>query len=304
MNNGVYKIINTLTNDCYVGSCAHVKGFKLRWNNHINSLNKNNHHSIVLQRAWNKYGKENFVFEVIEECEAEKCIEREQYYLDSVSPAYNILKVAGSSLGRKLTTEQIQKLKDRSYNWMRGENNWNKSEKNKKLSRERFDSKYVRGFITKETYKKISNSLRGRKKTEEHKIKISKTLTKYAVPTVHQEKIKDVLVGDKNPMFNKTHTTENKLIMSNKSLEFWSSEDGKKQKIENSERAKCLGKSIRKDGENHPRYNPTIIHFINVKTGEDFSGTTLNFRKRYNASGEIYNLVNGKYKQYKGWKIK
>ena len=36
-----------------------------RWENHIDDLNNNNHHSKKLQNDWNKYGKDNFKFEII-----------------------------------------------------------------------------------------------------------------------------------------------------------------------------------------------------------------------------------------------
>ena len=60
--------------------------------------------------------------EILEYCAASKCIEREQYYLDLLTPEYNILKVAGSSLGRKhsyeakakmrvITSERLEQLK-------------------------------------------------------------------------------------------------------------------------------------------------------------------------------------------------
>lgn len=37
------------------------------------------------------------------------CLEREQYYIDSTNPEYNILK-AGSTLGYKHTEETIAKI--------------------------------------------------------------------------------------------------------------------------------------------------------------------------------------------------
>lgn len=48
--------------------------------------------------------------EIIEYCSSEKCLEREQYYLDFCLPEYNILKVAGSPKGRKHSAETIALL--------------------------------------------------------------------------------------------------------------------------------------------------------------------------------------------------
>jgi len=61
-----------------------------------------------------KNGYSNFSLEILEYCAASKCIEREQYYLDHLKPEYNILKVAGSSLGFKHS--DVTKEKIRAYN--------------------------------------------------------------------------------------------------------------------------------------------------------------------------------------------
>jgi group I intron endonuclease len=74
-----------------------------------------------ISRALLKYGYSNFKLEILEYCEPSNCLEREQYYLDSLNPEYNILKIAGSCLGhrwklsktrlgRKQTEETKQKI--------------------------------------------------------------------------------------------------------------------------------------------------------------------------------------------------
>lgn len=93
---GIYKIINKLNGDCYIGSSIKLKDRKTR---HFRDLKNGVHHSIVLQRAVDKYEIENFEFEIIEECSKEELLIKEQYYMDLLSPKYNICKVAGSSIG-------------------------------------------------------------------------------------------------------------------------------------------------------------------------------------------------------------
>lgn len=53
--------------------------------------------------------------EILEYCDKAKILEREQYYLDTLKPTYNICKVAGSSLGRVTNSSTRLKLK---YLWM------------------------------------------------------------------------------------------------------------------------------------------------------------------------------------------
>jgi group I intron endonuclease len=44
-------------------------------------------------------GAENFSLYILEYCEAEKCLAREDFYLEALDPEYNILQKAGSRLG-------------------------------------------------------------------------------------------------------------------------------------------------------------------------------------------------------------
>jgi group I intron endonuclease len=65
---GIYKITNIINGDCYIGSSVNIKE---RFYRHKKDLKKGKHHSIILQRAYKKYGKENFIFEVLTECDKE-----------------------------------------------------------------------------------------------------------------------------------------------------------------------------------------------------------------------------------------
>jgi group I intron endonuclease len=190
MKNGVYKIRNIVNDHCYIGSCAHKNGFPLRWSNHRRALRNNKHHSIILQRAWNKYGESNFKFEVMEECEPVKCIGREQYYLDTMHPEYNVLKIAGSSLGRKMSPDQIQKMKDRSYDWMKGDRNWNKSPERREFYRQRIKTQNLRQYLTAESFRKISEFHKGKPKSEIQKQRMSEASLGRPKSKEHVEKMK------------------------------------------------------------------------------------------------------------------
>jgi len=76
---GIYQIKNLINNNFYVGSSCHIKR---RWWTHVNKLNNNVHHCQHLQNAWNKYGKENFVFEILDEIDEVDLLLVEQVYLD------------------------------------------------------------------------------------------------------------------------------------------------------------------------------------------------------------------------------
>lgn len=110
MTSGIYKIENTLTKDFYIGSTIDLKSRELR---HFKDLKNGNHHSIILQRVYNKYGKTNLKFIVLEEdLLKENLLLREQYYIDTLSPLYNICKIAGSPLGTKHSIESSNKKRE------------------------------------------------------------------------------------------------------------------------------------------------------------------------------------------------
>lgn len=110
---GVYCILNLTNNHRYIGSSIRIER---RWRDHRYLLNSNRHHSRYLQRAWNAHSKDNFTFNLIEECVESKLIEREQYYLDKLIPEYNMSKVAGKT---EMTDDIRRAIGDKN----RGENN-------------------------------------------------------------------------------------------------------------------------------------------------------------------------------------
>jgi group I intron endonuclease len=65
---------------------------------------------MLINKALIKYGYSNFSLEILEYCEPSRVVTREQYYIDLLKPEYNILKVAGSSLGYKHTEESRSKM--------------------------------------------------------------------------------------------------------------------------------------------------------------------------------------------------
>ncbi len=162
MKSGVYKICNIITNKIYIGSAVAIKSRILK---HFWELKNNKHCNKYLQHSFNKYGEENFKFEVIEYCEKEKLIEREQYYMDlykACELGYNLSPTAGSTLGIKLSEEHISRLRDI---------NTGRKHTNEALLKM---SKVHKGVPKSEEHKqKIGNSHRGKKLSENHKLKLS-----------------------------------------------------------------------------------------------------------------------------------
>lgn len=108
LKSGIYQILNEINGESYIGSSVNIIE---RWQRHRKDLKGNRHHSRFLQRAYNKYGVENFKYLVLEFCEKNILAERENYYLDCLKPIYNICPKAYNQVGKKLTEEHKEKLK-------------------------------------------------------------------------------------------------------------------------------------------------------------------------------------------------
>lgn len=88
---GIYKITNKVNNKIYIGQSRDIQK---RWKEHkLSCFNENvSDYESKKNKAFRKYGLDNFTFEIIEEIEIEKLNEREIYWiekLNSVSDGYN-----------------------------------------------------------------------------------------------------------------------------------------------------------------------------------------------------------------------
>ena len=113
---GIYMILNTYNNKCYIGS---TKNFYTRKQKHFRLLVLNKHHSDHLQRSYNKHGKDKFIFIVLEECEENCLLEREIFWIDlkkSLQPKYGYnLAIPKRSGNLKLREDTLLKLKLNAY---------------------------------------------------------------------------------------------------------------------------------------------------------------------------------------------
>ena len=147
---GIYCFYNIINNKRYIGSSI---SYNSRINGHLRTLDSKTHCNNHLQKAWNKYGKENFKVIILEQVQNVLLLqEKEQYWIDfyksyDFANGYNILKEAFNSTGfkhsesTKVYLSKIRKGKKQHPN----------------------------------TYKAIMTANTGAKRSEETKKKISKT---------------------------------------------------------------------------------------------------------------------------------
>lgn len=92
---GIYKISNKITGDFYIGSSKNIKS---RWNDHKSPSRWSRQPGMKLYQDFQKYGLDNFTFEIIEETTS--LHEREQYWMDILKPTYNSIRANGWDIER------------------------------------------------------------------------------------------------------------------------------------------------------------------------------------------------------------
>lgn len=112
MKSGIYIIYNLIKGNFYIGSAINLNKRK---NLHFSDLNLNKHTNIKLQNSYNKYGRNNFIFEAIETVQSEDLLAFEQLYLNiffNTKECYNLLPTAGSQLGYKHSVSSKKKMSE------------------------------------------------------------------------------------------------------------------------------------------------------------------------------------------------
>jgi len=109
---GIYMWRNLINNKRYIGSAINlsdrVKFYFTK--SYMKAALKNSRSHIY--SALLKNGYSNFSLTILEYCDKEKCIEREDYYLSCLPHEYNILEKAGSWLGHKHSDDTKTKISD------------------------------------------------------------------------------------------------------------------------------------------------------------------------------------------------
>jgi group I intron endonuclease len=188
---GIYLWLNNINRKSYIGSAVNLSR---RLNDYYSPSTLKRMDNII-SKAIIRYSHSAFSLTILEIIdisslsvkETRKLIlSREQYYIDTLMPEYNILKIAGSSLGLTLSEETKTKMSEAKI----GEKNsfYNKTHSEESLT-------------------KISIARRGRFHSSETKALISKAMRGENNPMFGR-------TGENSPNFGKSFTIETKTKIS------------------------------------------------------------------------------------------
>lgn len=198
----VYKIKSKSKNIFYIGSAVHLP---YRVQKHFKRLREGKHHSPKLQNHYNKYGEKDLIIEIVESVpNGENLLNREQYYIDTLKPFFNVLqtvrpihfskearlKISVAGKGRVFTEEHKQKIAAATIGHTLS------LESRKKLSESKRGKKLQP--LSEEHKEKIRRANTGKIRSEEHCRRLSESLKGKTV-SLTEEQRQNKILKLKNP---------------------------------------------------------------------------------------------------------
>lgn len=169
----IYSITNTKNSKSYIGKTKNK--INLRWNQHKSELNNNKSNCKYLQNAWNKYGEESFIFEILAEgyFTEDELANLEEIFI-KLYGHYNILTTSNINHFSKARRNKLSKMLSRRNKERWQDDNYKNYMSN--ISKENWKNIEYRNKITKAISKRqkqlwkdpdYKNKIRESKKTED-----------------------------------------------------------------------------------------------------------------------------------------
>lgn len=209
---GIYAIQNKINKKMYIGMTT---DFKDRIEYHLWELRNNKHHSIKLQRAFNKYGEDNFEYYVLEEMKestSNQLAEKERDYIkkyDTYNNGYNCSLGGEKEKGYTPSQEAIRKLiiRNKTTKPMLGKHLSQKSkDKISKANKGKGNGFYGKTH-SEENKKKFSEH--AKKMWQEHYEEYKQRLTKINQSEKRRKEVSEQMRGNHN---QKSKVTEKDVI--------------------------------------------------------------------------------------------
>lgn len=189
MKSGIYKITNTINGKVYIGQS---KTLNTRYRGHIYRISRNEHHNEHLQRSFDKYGEDNFVYDILEEVEDLSLLDlKEKFWIDHYG---GINSDNTYNLKDPMLNEYNDYIRSKLSKSNSGENNPNYGNKWTEEQKKNM-SKSRKGKTWEELY--------GKDKAREMKENAAKAQNGRVHSEEVKEKIRQANVGEKNPAYGK-----------------------------------------------------------------------------------------------------
>ena len=193
---GVYKITNKLNNKCYIGISTNIEN---RWEQHKNPYNWSRESNKLLYKAFQKYGLNNFNFDIIEECEVSQLSQKEQFYIsyyNSYRNGYNMTAGGETNQGEshpkhKLNKEDIIDIRTRYANLERKNDVY-------QLYKERIGESGFHKIWNNETWKNIKQEVYTPENKAFHKNDTANKGSKNGRSKLTEQEVKNIRLRRKN----------------------------------------------------------------------------------------------------------
>ncbi len=147
----VYKIVNEVTGDSYIGSSRNI--YK-RWASHKEPSKWKEHPNSKLYQDMQKYGVDKFRFQILVPVMEEYLKQVEQELIEMLNPTYNNYNAKGLDVERRKETKKRYRQSEKRKEIQK---KYEQSEKGKETHR-----KYQQSEKGKETHRKYQQSEKGK----------------------------------------------------------------------------------------------------------------------------------------------
>ena len=130
---GIYRIINTVTGDFYIGSSKDVKK-RLAVHKCQSTWKRCPNNPMYIDM--HQYGLDKFAFEILAEAEIDSLKETEQYFIETLKPTYNSNRANGWDFERR---KEYQKEYQKSERYKDYHKEYQKSERYKDYHKEYYN---------------------------------------------------------------------------------------------------------------------------------------------------------------------
>jgi group I intron endonuclease len=270
----IYKITCTENNKVYIGQTCNIKR---RLYEHRYALKHNKHYCEHLQNCYNKYGKKNFKFEIIEDATETNVDEKERFWIEhynSNDKMFGFNSESGGNKNKQLSNEHRMKISLK----VAGRNNPMYG-----VCRKGKDAPFYGKNLSDEAKEILSIKAKKRYKTHSKYINSEEAIIKRSISNTGKKRTDEFCnrmseiakerTGEKNPFYGKKHTEETKRKIS----------------------------EANKGGTGGGKSNKKILA-INIDTGEQilYNSKTEASKNGFPSRMLINKVINGEYKQYNG----